>query len=114
VEAKEVARYVDAVGASGGGVPPLFAALYCLRPVMAALFDDVVVGVPRDGVIHSEQSLEWGVPVSEGDRIEAVGSIASIQEKRGLILVSLGLRAINQHGESVCTARTVLLQRGSP
>lgn len=109
-------RYAEAVGSvqAGGELPAMFAAVYCLRPVLGALFEDASLGMPLAGVIHSEQSLEWRAPVVLGDRIDAEGRIESIQARRGLTRLSLDLRATNQDGREVCTGRSVLLQRGDP
>ncbi|MFN2568726.1 MAG: MaoC family dehydratase N-terminal domain-containing protein [Candidatus Dormibacteria bacterium] len=112
---QDVGRYAAAVGIArlaGGPVPPIYAAVYCLRPVLTAVFQDASLGIPPSGVIHSEQSLEWRGLVAVGDRLEAEGSISSVQVRRGLLFLELHVRAARSGRSTVCSGRTVLLLRG--
>lgn len=113
IDGDRIGRYRAAVGMAPDGreAPPTYAAVYCLLPVLSALFDDPALGLPLAGLIHSEQSFEWGIPVGAGDSLEAGGSISSVESKRGLVMVGVDLWARDDRGRSVCSGRSVLLMR---
>lgn len=94
-----------------GAVPPTYAAVYCLLPTLAQVFADQELGIDLAGLIHGEQSFEWPVPVRAGDVIDASAEIASVEVKRGLIFVTVGVEATNRSGEAVCRGRARLLIR---
>jgi hypothetical protein len=117
VSTDRVAAYAAAVSGadeifSPGSVPPTFAAVYCLLPTLAEVFADSELGIELSGLIHVEQSFEWPVPVRAGDVVDAAAEVFSVEDKRGLTFVTLGLEATNQGGETVCRGRSLLLIRG--
>ena len=119
VDADRVAQFATAVAGGDevfdpGAVPPTYAAVYCLLPTLAQVFADQELGIDLAGLIHAEQSFAWPSPLRAGDVIDASAEIASIEVKRGLTFVSVGLEATNQAGEAVCRGQAMLLIRGGP
>ncbi len=117
VDHDRVTQFAEAVAGGDevfepGTVPPTYAAVYCLLPTLAQVFADPELGIDLAGLIHGEQSFEWPVPVRAGDVIDASAEIASVEVKRGLIFVTVGLEATNQSGAAVCRGRARLLIRG--
>jgi acyl dehydratase len=94
-------------------VPPAFAAVYCVQPTLAEMFADPELGIELAGLIHAEQSFEWPVPVRPGDVVDAAAEVTSVEARRGLTFVTVGLEATNQAGETVCRGRTLLLTRSA-
>jgi acyl dehydratase len=118
VSEKRVAEYASAVaGTDGvhapGSVPPTFAAVHCLLPALGEVLADAELGIELAGLIHAEQSFEWPVPVRAGDVVVASAEVASVESKRGMTFVTLDLAATNQHGDTVCRGRSLLLLRGA-
>jgi hypothetical protein len=116
VSAERVAEYAAALSGadeifSPGSVPPTFAAVYCLLPALAEVFADPELGIELAGLIHAEQSFEWPVSVLPGDVVDASAEVTSVETKRGLTFVTVGLEATNQDGETVCRGRSLLLTR---
>ncbi|MGD1033154.1 MAG: MaoC family dehydratase [Candidatus Dormibacteria bacterium] len=115
---ERVAAYASAVSGgeqpfSPGSVPPAFAAVYCVQPALAEIFADPDLGLELAGLIHVEQSFEWPAPVHPGDVVDAAAEIISVETRRGLTFVTVGLEATNQAGATVCRGRTLLLTRGA-
>lgn len=117
VDAGRAGEYAAAVSGDAevfapGAIPPTFAAVYCLLPTLAQVFADSELGINLAGLIHGEQSFEWPFPPRPGDVVEASAEITSVERKRGITFVSLGLQAVNQEGQEVCRGRSLLLIRG--
>ena len=118
VDPERVARFAAAVAGDEpvlepGGVPPTYAAVYCMMPTLARIFADPELGIELAGLIHVEQSFEWQATVRPGDVIDASAEITAVEQKRSLTLVSVGLEAHRGSGEPVCHGRSLLLIRGS-
>ena len=116
VDAERASRFASAVGGADeifepGSVVPTYAAVYCLLPTLARLFADPEVGIQLAGLIHAEQSFEWPARVCPGDVLDASAEISSVETKRGMTFVTLGLEARNRGGETVCRGRSLLLLR---
>jgi hypothetical protein len=118
ISPERVAAYAAAVSGddptfSPGAVPPAFAAVYCVQPTLAAIFADPELGLELAGLIHAEQSFEWPAPLHPGDVVDAAAEVTSVESRRGLTFVTVGLEATNQAGETVCRGRTLLLTRSA-
>jgi len=116
ISPERVAAYAAAVGGDDpvfapGSVPPAFAAVYCVQPTLAEMFADPDLGLELAGLIHAEQSFEWPVPPQLGDVVDATAEVTSVETRRGLTLVTVGLEATNRAGETVCRGRALLLTR---
>lgn len=117
VEADRAAAFAKALAGrdpvfAEGQVPPTFAAVYCLFPTLGQLFGDAEVGINLAGLVHGEQSFEWPRPVRPGDVIDAFAEITSVEEKRGMTFVGIGIEARNQEGDTVCQGRSLMIVRG--
>lgn len=104
-------------GGDGGagdreGVPPTFAAVYCLFPTLAQVFQDQDLGINLAGLIHGEQSFEWPFPVRVGDRVAGSAEIVSVEQKRGMTFVEIEVEAVREDGETVCRGRSLMIVRG--
>lgn len=96
------------------GVPPTFAAVYCLFPTLALLFSDAEVGVNLAGLIHGEQSFEWPAPVRAGDTVDSTAEIVDVQDKRGMTFLTLAVEARRAaDSEVVCRGRSLMIIRGA-
>lgn len=95
-----------------GSIPPTFAAVYCLYPTLGQLFGDAEVGINLAGLVHGEQSFSWPAPVKAGDVIDATAEIVSVEEKRGMTFVGIGIEARNQDGATVCEGSSLMIIRG--
>ncbi len=92
-----------------GGVPPTFAAVYCLGPTLAQLFTDPEVGINLAGLIHGEQSFEWPAPVQPGDVVDSSAEITSIESKRGMTFVRLAMESVRPADQAVVCRGTALM-----
>lgn len=98
-----------------GAMPPTFAAVYCLGPTLAQLFNDPEVGIDLAGLIHAEQSFEWPAPVHPGDVVDATAEITGIDTKRGMTFVRLAMDATRPADQTVvCRATSLMIVRASP
>jgi hypothetical protein len=98
-----------------GAMPPTFAAVYCLGPTLAQLFNDPEVGIDLAGLIHAEQSFEWPAPVLPGDVVDATAEITGIDTKRGMTFVRLAMDATRPADQTVvCRATSLMIVRASP
>lgn len=93
-------------------VPPTFAAVYCLSPILEQLFADSELGVDLAGLVHNEQSFEWPSPVAVGDVVDVAGEIAMVKSKAGLTFLTVDMSATKVSGEEVCRGRAVMIIRG--
>ncbi len=92
-----------------GGVPPTFAAVYCLGPPLLQLFSDPEVGINLAGLIHGEQSFEWPAPIRPGDVVDSSAEITSIESKRGMTFVRLAMEAVRPADQTVVCRGTALM-----
>ncbi len=95
-------------------VPPTYAAVYCLGPTLALLFNDPEVGIDLAGLIHGDQSFEWPEPVHPGDVVDASAEITSIDIKRGMTFVRLTMEAVRPADSAVvCRATSLMILRAA-
>ena len=120
IDADRAAAFARAIagadsGAGDGGVPPTFAAAYCLFPSLALLFTDPEVGVNLAGLIHGEQSFEWPAPIRGGDVVDSSAEIVGVEEKRGMTFLTLTVESRRPaDGAVVCRGRSLMIIRGAP
>ena len=110
VDPERVAAFRALFGIADG-VPPTFAT--------AAEFVALpqVIGDPRLGldftrVVHGSQEYSYARPLREGESLEAHARIDSIRHKGGTGFVTVVIDLVDAGGETVCTARSQLLERG--
>jgi acyl dehydratase len=95
--------------AEPGAVPPTFAAVYCLAPTFAQLFNDHEVGIDLAGLIHGDQSFEWPEPVQVGDVVDAATEIVGVDVKRSMTFVRLAMEAVRPADRAVVCRGTALM-----
>jgi hypothetical protein len=95
--------------AEPGAVPPTFAAVYCLAPTFAQLFNDPEVGIDLAGLIHGDQSFEWPEQVQVGDVVDARTEIVGVDVKRGMTFVRLAMEAVRPADHAVVCRGTALM-----
>jgi N-terminal half of MaoC dehydratase len=100
--------------AEPGAVPPTFAAVYCLAPTFAQLFNDPEVGIDLAGLIHGDQSFEWPERVQAGDVVDAATEIVGVDVKRGMTFVRLAMEAVRPADRAVvCRGTALMIMRAS-
>ncbi|HKR98549.1 MAG TPA: MaoC family dehydratase N-terminal domain-containing protein [Candidatus Dormibacteraeota bacterium] len=101
--------------APDGPVPPTFAAVYCLAPVLDQLFADEELGIDLAGLIHGDQSFEWPELVRAGDVVDTEGVIESLDQRRGMKLLRLRVEATRPSDRAVvCRGTSLLIARAAP
>jgi acyl dehydratase len=71
------------------------------------------LGVDIGRVLHGEQQFTYGEPIYAGDTITMKTKISDIYDKKGgtLDFIVQDTEAVNQKGEKVGVARTVIVVR---
>ena len=104
--AAQAAGYPDVVA------PPTFA-IVITAASSAALISDPGLGVNYAMVVHGEQSFTHTRPLHAGDVVVAQTTIESIKALRSLTTMATRTEVRTTDGEHVCTARSVLVERGA-
>ena len=100
--------------AEPGAVPPTFAAVYCLAPTFAQLFNDPEVGIDLAGLIHGDQSFEWPEQVQVGDVVDTTTEIVGVDVKRGMTFVRLAMEAVRPADRAVvCRGAALMIMRAT-
>ena len=113
--ARQVAAAIDGSGKplEPSGVPPTFAAVYCLWPTLAQVFTDPEVNLNLAGLIHGEQRFEWPERVQPGDVVDSSAEIVNVEDKRGMTFVTIAVEAKRAgDGAVVCRGRSLMIVRG--
>ena len=98
--------YLDPEAARAAGhddvvAPPMFAVVYAMPAVAAALFDrEIAIDFAR--LVHGGQEFTWGPLVIAGDEITTRVSVADVSERRGNRFFVFESVSTNQSGETVC------------
>ncbi len=82
--------------------PPMFAVVYALPALGAAMFDPEI-GLDFAHMVHGGQEFTWGPLVQAGDEITTEVELTSIAERGGMKFFVFESRSENQRGERVCT-----------
>jgi acyl dehydratase len=64
-------------------------------------------------IVHGEQSFTHSRPLHAGDVVVAQSTIESIRQVRNLTTLGTVTQIQTVDGEHVCTARSVLVERGA-
>ena len=93
------------------GVPPTFvtAAEFAALPQVLA---DPELAVDFARVVHGSQDYEYGRPLHEGETLQVRARIESIRHKGGTGFLTVAIDLVDADGETVCTARSQLFERG--
>ena len=104
-EAAQAAGYPDVIA------PPTFAIVISSASAGKISFDPGL-GVNYARIVHGEQSFTHSRPLHAGDVVVAQSTIESIRQVRNLTTLGTVTQIRTVDGEHVCTARSVLVERG--
>lgn len=118
IESAHVQKFAAAVAGDTDitdsiSIPPTYAAVYCIFPLLALVLSDADLGIHLAGLIHGEQSLAFPIPVHIGDTVHAHGTISAVEHKRGMTFLTIALRALHLDGRIACEGETLLIIRGA-
>ena len=105
-EAAQAAGYPDVIA------PPTFAIVISSASGAKITFDPGL-GVNYAMIVHGEQSFTHSRPLHAGDVVVAQSTIESIRQVRNLTTLATVTQIRTVDGEHVCTARSVLVERGA-
>ena len=103
--AAQAAGYPDVIA------PPTFAVVV-LAGGSAKLMADPGLGANYAMVVHGEQSFTHSRPLHAGDVVVAQSTIESIKQIRSMTTMATATEIRTVDGEHVCTARSILVERG--
>ena len=124
----KIAEFADAIGepsplcrdraaAQAAGYPDVIApptfAIVISSASGAKITTDPGLGVNYAMVVHGEQSFTHSRPLHAGDVVVAQSTIESIRQVRNLTTLASVTEIRTVDGEHVCTARSVLVERGA-
>ena len=105
-EAARAAGYPDVIA------PPTFAIVISAASG-ARITSDPGLGVNYAMIVHGEQSFTHSRPLHAGDVVVAQSTISEIKQVRNLTRLGTVTEIRTVDGEHVCTARSVLVERGA-
>jgi acyl dehydratase len=109
-----VYRDRDAAVAAGHSdviAPPTFAIVISMANSARALADPGL-GLNYAMVVHGEQRFEYTRPIQAGDVLVATSTIAGIRMVKSNTMITTETAIDTVAGERVCTAHSILVQRG--
>jgi acyl dehydratase len=104
-QAAQAAGYPDVIA------PPTFAIVVSSASAWK-ISSDPGLGVNYARIVHGEQSFAHSRPLHAGDVVVAQSTIESIRQVRNLTTLGTVTEIRTVDGEHVCTARSVLVERG--
>jgi acyl dehydratase len=104
-EAAVKAGYPDVIA------PPTFATTITMASTKV-IQDDPGLGLDYSMVVHGEQSFTHARPLHAGDVVVAISSIESIRMVGATSMMTTLTDISTMDGEHVCTAKTVIVERG--
>ncbi|HEY6785816.1 MAG TPA: MaoC family dehydratase N-terminal domain-containing protein [Trebonia sp.] len=104
-EAAVKAGYPDVIA------PPTFATSITMASIKG-IQDDPGLGLDYSMVVHGEQSFTHARPLHAGDVVVATSSIESIRVLGATSMMTTLTDISTMDGEHVCTAKTVIVERG--
>ncbi|HZO80634.1 MAG TPA: MaoC/PaaZ C-terminal domain-containing protein [Candidatus Binataceae bacterium] len=93
-------RYFDPAVSGGIVAPPMFGVVVTWLSVIQAV-SDPALGVDLLRLLHSEQDMEFRLPLRPGDEISSTAKVAAIEARPGGEAMTLELLARNRAGELV-------------
>ena len=113
IDAEHVAAFAWAIGADPAeGVPPTYAAVYCLGATAPQLFGDEDAAIDFARLLHAEQEFAWERHPNVGDKVTSQATITSDQSRRGLRFVTLETDSKDPDGAQLCHSRALFVIRG--
>ena len=109
--------YRDRAAAQAAGhpdviAPPTFAIVISMASSGRAM-SDPGFGLNYAMVVHGEQRFEYARPIVAGDVLVATPTISNIREAGRNVLVTTSTDISTPAGEHVCTAHSILVERGA-
>lgn len=112
IDAEHVSAFAWAIGADPAeGVPPTYAAVYCLGATAPQLFGDKEAAVDFARLLHAEQEFVWERHPQVGDRVTSQATVTSDQSRRGLRFVTLETDSRSEDGAQLCHSRALFVIR---
>jgi acyl dehydratase len=106
VEAARAAGHPDVIA------PPTFAIVVSLGAANVVL-GDPGVSLDYSRVVHGEQRFAHHRPIRAGDRLVATTTIDAVRTVAGNDMLTTRVDLTTDDGESVCTATSMLVARGT-
>ncbi len=106
VAAAQALGYADVVA------PPTFAIVVATKASSTAL-QDPELGLDYSRVVHGEQQFAYERPIVAGDSLVVTAVIEDIRSAAGNDLLTTRADVATSQGELVCTARSVIVSRGT-
>jgi acyl dehydratase len=104
-EAAQAAGHPDVIA------PPTFAIVISMANSGRAI-GDPELGVNYAMIVHGEQKFEYARPIQAGDVLIATSTISNIRETGKLTMINTTTDIKTESGEQVCTAHSILVERG--
>jgi N-terminal half of MaoC dehydratase len=112
LDAEHVAAFAWAIGADpADGVPPTYAAVYCLGATAPQLFGDEDAAIDFARLLHAEQEFTWDHHPKVGDKVSSQARVLSDVSRRGLRFVTLETETTADDGEALCRSRALFVIR---
>jgi MaoC dehydratase-like protein len=112
IDGDRVAAFARAIDADpADGVPPTFAAVYCLGVTAPHLFMDEEAAVDFARLLHAEQEFEWRRHPRVGETVTSSGRVASDTSRRGMRFVSFESDTTDGSGALLCRSRALFVVR---
>ena len=112
LDAEHVAAFAWAIGADpADGVPPTYAAVYCLGATAPQLFGDDQAAIDFGRLLHAEQEFTWERHPRVGESVTSQARVASDVSRRGLRFVTLETETKASDGAPVCRSRALFVIR---
>jgi len=114
IDSEHVAAFAWAIGADPAeGVPPTYAAVYCLGATAPQLFGDSDAAVDFGRLLHAEQEFTWERHPEVGEKVTSQATVTSDQNRRGLRFVTLEADSKSEAGEQLCHSRALFVIRSA-
>jgi hypothetical protein len=112
LDAEHVAAFAWAIGADpADGVPPTYAAVYCLGATAPQLFGDEAAAIDFARLLHAEQEFTWERQPRPGDQVTSQARVSSDVSRRGMRFVTLETETKGADGTPLCRSRALFVIR---
>jgi acyl dehydratase len=105
-EAAVKAGYPDVIA------PPTFAVVISMAS-SGEVSADPELGLDYSMVVHSDQSFSYSRPLHAGDVVVATTTVESVKSVGAMSMLVTSTEIVTVDGEHVCTARSMLVERGA-
>ena len=112
IDPERAEQFARAVGADpAAGVPPTFAAVYCLGVTAPQLFADDEAAVDFAHLLHAEQEFEWKRHPRAGETVVSRGRVASDTERRGMRFIRFETETTDSDEAPICKSSALFVIR---